>query len=410
MSNDFRKMINIIESVVLDPALEKKAELVHKHRTTGVNFKTFTSLMNEMSGWEIGRVKKDFDDPETGAGIVWKMVRNEAKKAGIRDFYGANFRAAPTDSAPGNQFFATLGNYMKHDDKLATNSSANRAIMLEVFKNFKSNKVINFKFDRFGTGKVRKEYSTQYEELEGFFFTVDGYRDTVADIIAPNGEQWQSTGYGPLEQWLFDETDFYQTLATILNYSSRWVPGESDAPKERQAVGNQVLGTCAICGRRQVVSNGKMHKHGYQRPGYGFLVGICFGAGKDPIEISPDAMIQYVPILERHSQDLVKRTASLTHDRNLKVEDWKAGEDFIIPATHADSNMHVPRAIRNDVINQRDFSKYNEDMMFSLYSQSTNSKLTLLKFEVANVNEYLVLYKKNIAAWKPGKLITTQED
>jgi hypothetical protein len=47
------------------------------------------------------------------------------------------------------------------------------------------------------------------------------------------------------------------------------------------------LGTCAACGRIIKVRDGKLVHHGYQRPGYGYIVGDCFGVNYEPHETSP---------------------------------------------------------------------------------------------------------------------------
>jgi len=47
------------------------------------------------------------------------------------------------------------------------------------------------------------------------------------------------------------------------------------------------LGTCAACQREIKVRDGKLVHHGYKRPGIGYIVGDCLGAGGLPHELSP---------------------------------------------------------------------------------------------------------------------------
>lgn len=47
------------------------------------------------------------------------------------------------------------------------------------------------------------------------------------------------------------------------------------------------LGTCAACGREIKVRGGKLVHHGYERPGYGYIEGDCFGVHYEPHETSP---------------------------------------------------------------------------------------------------------------------------
>jgi len=75
------------------------------------------------------------------------------------------------------------------------------------------------------------------------------------------------------------------------------------------------LGTCAICtgtfkvhatrGRFELVT------HGYQRPGHGYIVGLCFGAYKSPYELSSEACSLYKTQLVRERADREKRIAKL---------------------------------------------------------------------------------------------------
>lgn len=75
------------------------------------------------------------------------------------------------------------------------------------------------------------------------------------------------------------------------------------------------LGTCPICtgtfkvhatrGRFELVT------HGYQRPGHGYIVGLCFGAYKSPYELSSEACSLYKTQLVRERADREKRIAKL---------------------------------------------------------------------------------------------------
>jgi len=75
------------------------------------------------------------------------------------------------------------------------------------------------------------------------------------------------------------------------------------------------LGTCAICtgtfkvhatrGRFELVT------HGYQRPGHGYIVGLCFGAYKSPYELSSETCSLYKTQLVWERADREKRIAKL---------------------------------------------------------------------------------------------------
>jgi len=75
------------------------------------------------------------------------------------------------------------------------------------------------------------------------------------------------------------------------------------------------LGTCAICtGTFKVHATRGRHElvtHGYQRPGHGYIVGLCFGAYKSPYELSSEACSLYKTQLVRERADREKRIAKL---------------------------------------------------------------------------------------------------
>lgn len=46
----------------------------------------------------------------------------------------------------------------------------------------------------------------------------------------------------------------------------------------------RLRGTCQACGGQQVVADGRIVLHGYQRPGLGWINGRCMGTGYEPAE------------------------------------------------------------------------------------------------------------------------------
>lgn len=53
------------------------------------------------------------------------------------------------------------------------------------------------------------------------------------------------------------------------------------------------IGTCAACGREIKVRDGKLVHHGYERPGYGYIEGDCFGVHYGAHETSPKCAEDY---------------------------------------------------------------------------------------------------------------------
>lgn len=63
------------------------------------------------------------------------------------------------------------------------------------------------------------------------------------------------------------------------------------------------LGTCPVCGGEQKLHRDRMVHHGYRRPGYGQIVGDCFGVGYPPYELSPEGTRAYLVEVERALRD-----------------------------------------------------------------------------------------------------------
>jgi hypothetical protein len=71
-------------------------------------------------------------------------------------------------------------------------------------------------------------------------------------------------------------------------------------------------GTCPVCFRNVKLERGKIFFHGYKRPGYGWLVGGCFGSGKLPFELSPEGSKEFVSqMLEPHLAQSEKQLQDL---------------------------------------------------------------------------------------------------
>jgi hypothetical protein len=54
---------------------------------------------------------------------------------------------------------------------------------------------------------------------------------------------------------------------------------------EGEATRIQLRGHCQFCGNHQVVKDGVLVLHGYQRPGNGWIFGRCPGAAEKPLQV-----------------------------------------------------------------------------------------------------------------------------
>jgi hypothetical protein len=81
-------------------------------------------------------------------------------------------------------------------------------------------------------------------------------------------------------------------------------PVESEQSVGKADTSTRYIGLCAVCeGRVKVQSNRLVH-HGYRRPGVGYIIGDCFGVGREPHELSDTCARVYLdevvgPYLEK---------------------------------------------------------------------------------------------------------------
>lgn len=73
----------------------------------------------------------------------------------------------------------------------------------------------------------------------------------------------------------------------------------------------RLVGTCPVCERHQkVTAGGAMVHHGFKRPGWGSIVGDCFGVGYQAYELSSDGCAAYRDALvewRRNAEDTLRR-------------------------------------------------------------------------------------------------------
>jgi len=72
---------------------------------------------------------------------------------------------------------------------------------------------------------------------------------------------------------------------------------------------NTTTGECQICEGRYKVQRGAIALHGYERPGFGFITGRCWGAGQLPYEQSCDALHPYLKMLNERMAGIVRLEA-----------------------------------------------------------------------------------------------------
>lgn len=78
------------------------------------------------------------------------------------------------------------------------------------------------------------------------------------------------------------------------------------------------LGHCQVCGRRQMLPNGQLAKHGYTVE-YGWFNGTCYGSGNLPIELDFKLVEDSIARTEIHIKDLEEKIKYWSTDTSPKT-------------------------------------------------------------------------------------------
>lgn len=108
-------------------------------------------------------------------------------------------------------------------------------------------------------------------------------------------------------KWLNAETDWLDQIDKFLGMQSY----EAEKAEKGIIRTRENTGSCPVCFMNVKMKNTKMVIHGYERPGYGYIVGNCFGVNYPPFELSDDGSKNFLekylkPALE-HTNEYVKR-------------------------------------------------------------------------------------------------------
>lgn len=130
-------------------------------------------------------------------------------------------------------------------------------------------------------------------------------------------------------RWLFQETRFLDQVNEALGME----PHEPSKLRTRENTGS-----CPCCFRniKLKAKSGAEHpvvvNHGFQRPGWGYIVGNCIGVGFPPFELSPEGTLHLRDkVLKPHLEDTEKALDQLKAGKVTKIVvqrgSWGGGEE-----------------------------------------------------------------------------------
>lgn len=343
-----------INEIEQNPVLLK----LHKHGITGVNAKNLIAVLDSLDGWSVApsKVWIPFSDFHYDKKKLFPIFAHNTEGVGMPDLRFYN------DRDKGNGHF--IASTRQHRNTLVK--------AVEELKQGSRN--LRLDVSEIKTDKTDPDFA-------GARWSIEIYVERLAkalEITSPNGESFdlvmKNRGHDlpDFYEWA-ESTDFFSQIANILGMNV-WVnPADREYVYTREGV---IVGHCAICGREQATKKGKMVRHGYQRPGVGYLVGMCFGAYEDAYEISPDACKKWIPELRRVIDTAQERLDGIENGNIVPVYQEKHGrQERIVQGDHQ-------------------YKKYLD--------METRSLETAIKYASSDIERM----ETKIANWKKGELRT----
>ena len=133
----------------------------------------------------------------------------------------------------------------------------------------------------------------------------------------------------PLLKWLKTESSIKEDATKALGLDE-YVPGAKVVPQSQHG-----SGTCPACFGFYKLRPGSTDKivvlHGYQRPGWGYTVGKCPGAGWPPYELSASGTVDFKKYLERSLEREKRELSQLENGttKSLLRRDWKLNKKMV---------------------------------------------------------------------------------
>lgn len=146
------------------------------------------------------------------------------------------------------------------------------------------------------------------------------------------------------------------------------------------------LGHCQICEGEFKLHEGNLVHHGYRRPGYGYIVGDCYGVAHLSYQKSCELVKKYLEIVQgwlknsnNHLQELIEGSVT-----TLMVQVWAHGSK-------------EPKVVNKSEKTEREWNTL------------IDRKIKITKYEIRNIEHDIQRLEKRIADWKLTETRTVEE-
>lgn len=170
------------------------------------------------------------------------------------------------------------------------------------------------------------------------------------------------------------------------------------------ATTTRYVGTCAVCEGRIKVRGGTLVHHGYERPGYGHIVGDCYAVHRLPHETSPEVAKEYLgevilPRLEAriHAKARVEKATVLTYTYERRID-----RDHKVPVRFDVKEGDV-RTYHRDEVTKDNHSIPSFDDVRRVQLASLESEIRALEGEKVRLTNL-------IDTWTKQDLTTVEEE
>lgn len=176
-------------------------------------------------------------------------------------------------------------------------------------------------------------------------------------------------------------------------------------------------GFCPVCGQTWKVRNGELVHHGYQRPGFGYIVGDCFGVGKFPHQSSDttakayrdECLIPMVGTCERRLEEL----KTITHLPGTKYTHRRLIGGLEFYGLDPQAQLMIPRTEYPEPSQAEDGPEYDawlrQDRLARAWETLHGEQVREWEYRLKST--YMEIQRINdlIATWKFEELVNIQE-